>query len=97
MTNTNTTGTFVAFGLATAIGFFSVAAAFGQQPTVTEDEAISASNFEQWRDHIRAKTSELDWSELQWLPSFHEGLTKAAAENKPLLLWAMNGHPLGCT
>ena len=34
---------------------------------------------------------------LDWSTTFVDGLRRAEAEDQPLLLWAMNGHPLGCT
>ncbi len=50
-----------------------------------------------WRDHILAPKSELTWEEVPWRPSFLTGLREAGERGKPLLLWVMNGHPLGCT
>lgn len=37
------------------------------------------------------------WLTIPWHTSLHEGLKKAGEEGKPMLLWLMNGHPLGCT
>ena len=54
-------------------------------------------SFAALRDQIRAEESELLWEDLPWLTSYHDGLQKAAEERRPLLLWVMNGHPLGCT
>jgi hypothetical protein len=31
------------------------------------------------------------------MSSLWEARRKAAAEGKPILLWEMDGHPLGCT
>ena len=68
----------------------------GEEPTgVTE--RLDADNFSQWCELIRTRDSELAWQQLPWLASFHQGLVEAARENKPLLLWVMNGHPMGCT
>lgn len=50
-----------------------------------------------WRELIRPSRDELAFERIGWLPSFHEGLARANIERKPLLLWMMNGHPLGCT
>ena len=49
------------------------------------------------RDRVRLDRSESSWRDLPWLTSYHEGLVAAARGDKPLLLWVMNGHPLGCT
>ncbi len=53
--------------------------------------------FDALRDRVRLDRSESSWRDLPWLTSYHEGLVAAARGDKPLLLWVMNGHPLGCT
>jgi len=50
-----------------------------------------------WREHVRPSAEELGFEALPWIPSFSEGLKAASAQGRPLLFWAMNGHPLGCT
>jgi hypothetical protein len=59
--------------------------------------ALTDKNFSAWKAHIQPDRSELAWTQIPWLPTFAEGLVHADAEQKPLLLWVMNGHPLGCT
>ncbi len=61
------------------------------QQELTEDTARL------WRDHILAPDEELEWEKIPWHPSFLTGLREAARLEKPVLLWVMNGHPLGCT
>lgn len=69
-----------------------------QEPNRTDQSAsLTDESFATWRDRIRATKSELEWQDLPWVTSYHKGIRLAAAENKPLLLWVMNGHPLGCT
>ncbi len=36
------------------------------------------------------------WTDIPWIGVLWEGRQKAASEEKPLFIWAMNGHPLGC-
>tara|TARA_Y100000588_G_scaffold322509_2_gene354644 strand:+ start:93672 stop:93827 length:156 start_codon:yes stop_codon:yes gene_type:complete len=50
-----------------------------------------------WRDYIKPSKKELAWNIIPWRSSFFEGINHAKTEEKPLLLWVMNGHPLGCT
>jgi len=50
-----------------------------------------------WRQHILPSPNELEYEKIPWIDSFAEGLLAANAQQKPLLFWAMNGHPLGCT
>ncbi len=40
---------------------------------------------------------ELAWRRIAWLGTLGEGVVAAQAADKPILLWAMNGHPLACT
>lgn len=58
---------------------------------------LTDANFAAWREHIRPRPAELAWQSVPWLPTFEEGILAADARAKPLLLWVMNGHPLGCT
>ena len=58
---------------------------------------LTDQNFELWRQHLSPTRDELRWQEIAWLPTFSEGVLQAHTQQKPLLLWAMNGHPLGCT
>ncbi len=58
---------------------------------------LTEANFDAWREYIRADASELAWTRIPWAVSLREGIVKADAAEKPVLLWVMNGHPLGCT
>jgi hypothetical protein len=37
------------------------------------------------------------WLEIGWKANLWEARKEAAAKGKPILLWEMDGHPLGCT
>ena len=58
---------------------------------------LNATNVEAWRRHILPDESELQWRKIPWLWTLQEGILKAAEAKRPVLLWTMNGHPLGCT
>lgn len=64
--------------------------------TLEAPEANGAA-LEAWRDRLRPTEDERRWDEVPWVSSFAEGLRRADERGRPLLLWAMNGHPLGCT
>ncbi len=68
-----------------------------EPPPVVADIELTADNYEVWRDHIVPETNELAWNQIPWLTTFKDGILAANAADKPLLLWTMNGHPLGCT
>ena len=76
--------------------------ASGQEATagveaVEADIDLSEANYQAWRDHILPNESEMAWEQIPWLTTFKDGIVAANAAEKPLLLWTMNGHPLGCT
>jgi hypothetical protein len=62
--------------------------------------AVEPLTHEQFADlHLLIKptTKEDRWNRIPWLTSLWEARRQAAAKGKPILLWEMNGHPLGCT
>lgn len=50
-----------------------------------------------YRALVLPKDSERAWEQIEWQISYEDGLRASSKEQKPLLLWVMNGHPLGCT
>ena len=45
---------------------------------------------------IKASPDERRWAEIPWRTDLWEGCREAAAAERPVFLWAMNGNPLGC-
>ena len=41
--------------------------------------------------------AETQWRQIAWRPELSAAIREARAEDKPILLWAMNGHPCGMT
>ena len=37
------------------------------------------------------------WRTIPWKTDLLEAQRTAVAESKPIFIWAMDGHPLGCT
>jgi len=62
-----------------------------------EVPSVERSELARWRGHLRPNEEDLRYARIDWEPTFTEGLSRANDEQKPLLLWLMNGHPLGCT
>jgi hypothetical protein len=59
--------------------------------------ALGDGTFEALRDRILPSRAEERWREIPWRPSTWEAVVEAAEAEKPVLVWAMNGHPLACT
>lgn len=58
---------------------------------------LSEITYDMWKEFIKPTKDELAWAEIPWRSTFYDGLVESDREQKPLLLWVMNGHPLGCT
>lgn len=58
---------------------------------------LTSQNFAHWYEFIRPKANELVFEDCEWKPTFWEAVEEAQAKAKPILLWAMNGHPMACT
>ena len=78
-------------------GLVTAGLAFLQDEAGPRGSVLDGATFATWRDRIRIRDSELVWEQLPWYVTYHEGLEQAGTEGKPLVLWVMNGHPLGCT
>ena len=59
-------------------------------------EPISPAQFEPLRTLIAPKPDEERWASVPWMASLWAARDRAAREGKPILLWEMDGHPLGC-
>jgi hypothetical protein len=60
-------------------------------------EPVPPTRFAQLHALIKPSPAEQTWEQIPWLTSLWEARQRAAAEGKPILLWEMDGHPLGCT
>ena len=61
------------------------------------DFQLNENTYNMWREFIKPTSQELAWAKIPWRSTFYDGLIDSDHEKKPLLLWVMNGHPLGCT
>ena len=46
---------------------------------------------------IAPSPKEQAWLAIPWETDLTDARQKSAAEGKPIFLWEMDGHPLGCT
>ena len=49
------------------------------------------------RVFIKPGKGEDKWAAIPWQTNLWEARKQAAEKGKPILLWEMDGHPLGCT
>jgi hypothetical protein len=71
--------------------FAAVTACFGLPAQELPDR------FARTRELVMPSASELAWQAIPWRAEFGAAVVEAQRAHKPVLLWAMNGHPLGCT
>ncbi len=74
-----------ALALTTVTGSYMTAA-----PPLTPADAAKL------RSVIRPIAGEDPFDTIPWETNLWEARKKAAAAGKPILLWEMDGHPLGC-
>ncbi len=60
-------------------------------------QADSNSALERQLQAILPSEDERVWLSVPWQPQLRKAVLAAKEANKPIFLWAMNGHPLGQT
>ncbi len=60
-------------------------------------QTLHGKSLDEWRALIAPKSEELSFTKIEWRASFWPAVIEAREKDLPILLWAMNGHPLGCT
>lgn len=65
--------------------------------TPSARSTLSPDTFAKLQGLIKPGPNEDPWDQIPWLTSLWQARQRAAAEGKPILLWEMDGHPLGCT
>ena len=58
---------------------------------------LNEKTYKMWQNFIKPTNEELAWAQIPWRSTFYDGLIESDRQQKPVLFWAMNGHPLGCT
>ena len=58
---------------------------------------LNEKNYATIRQSLTSPKDESGWREIPWRPNLGEAIIEARKENKPILLWIMNGHPCGMT
>jgi hypothetical protein len=60
-------------------------------------QELTDASYAKWRDYVLPTEKDLAYKAIPWRASFWDAVGEAQAKDRPILLWAMNGHPLGCT
>jgi hypothetical protein len=60
-------------------------------------EPIRLDQYNKLQSLIKPGSDEDRWANIPWLTDLSQARRLAAEHGKPILLWEMDGHPLGCT
>jgi len=60
-------------------------------------DPLPAAQFASLHALIKPAPDEDRWANIPWRTSLWQAREEAAKAGKPILLWEMDGHPLGCT
>jgi hypothetical protein len=83
-------------GLGAVVAVAVVGSGFCQSQPAPVVEQLSAAEFDKLLTAVRPAAGEDDFDKIPWRTSIWDARVKAAKEGKPILLWEMDGHPLGC-
>jgi hypothetical protein len=64
---------------------------------VSAVEPVRADEFAELHALIKPGKDEDKWAAIPWMTDLWQARQLAAKQGKPILLWEMDGHPLGCT
>ena len=62
----------------------------------TKAEELTEAKFQKLHAELQPDNSAL-WRTIPWKTSVLNAQQIAVGEKKPIFIWAMDGHPLGCT
>ena len=74
-----------------------LAALAAQAARARDAGPIPRGEFDALRKLVKPDPGEDRWAAVAWHTSLWEARQEAARLGKPILLWEMDGHPLGCT
>ena len=66
-------------------------------PIAPAAEPIRPEQFGKLQALIKPDAGEDQWAKIPWVTDLWQARQIAARQGKPILLWEMDGHPLGCT
>lgn len=73
------------------------AAALTQQPPPIQAPTPTAATHARWLEFLLPDATETAYRAVAWRTQFWPAVQEAKQLGRPILFWAMNGHPLGCT
>lgn len=75
----------------------SVLALLSLSQALVAAPAIEQKDFPTLHALMQPTAEELKWQQIPWQTNLWDARRLAAETGKPIYLWEMDGHPLGCT
>ena len=66
-------------------------------PAVAQLPPLDQTTIDQYQTAIEPTDDEVAFLKIDWKSQLSNAVAVAHASEKPLLIYVMNGHPLGCT
>ena len=66
-------------------------------PPAPPPAPLTLETLDDWMTLIQPIGDEVRWQDIPWRASMWQAVVDAQAQRRPVLLWTMNGHPMGCT
>ena len=60
------------------------------------DDGLDVERIPALQALIKPKPDESRWEQIPWQVDLWDARRKAAREGKPIMLWEMDGNPMGC-
>lgn len=67
------------------------------RPAFAQIPPLDQSTFDRYRNAIEPTGDETAFLGINWQSQLSRAVQRAYESEKPLLIYVMNGHPLGCT
>jgi hypothetical protein len=59
-------------------------------------DEVNTANLDRLKTLIKPRAEETKWEEIPWRVDLWSARREAARSGKPLVLWEMDGNPMGC-
>jgi hypothetical protein len=59
-------------------------------------DEVHTANLDRLKSVIKPSAEETKWEQIPWQVDLWQARRKAAEAGKPIVLWEMDGNPMGC-